>query len=68
MPGRLVGVDSCDPPKTARLETVRKAVDVVVIGTSPIIASWLANHVGLVAVGAYFVLAGAASFVLSLGS
>lgn len=46
--------------------TIATAVEIIGIATSPVIASYLANDFGLVAVGAYFALAGIASFVISL--
>ncbi|MCV7135928.1 hypothetical protein H7J06_23430 [Mycobacterium hodleri] len=46
--------------------TIGTAVEIVGIATSPVIASYLANDFGLVAVGGYFVLAGLVSFVISL--
>ena len=50
----------------AAVPTIGTAVEIVCIATSPVIASWLANHYGLVVVGLYFVLAAIVSFLVSL--
>ncbi|MCV7423018.1 hypothetical protein H7K45_20915 [Mycobacterium yunnanensis] len=61
-------MDTCEPPKTPLRKRICTTVEIVAIGTSPVVASWLANHVGLVAVGGFFVLAGVLSYVVSLAS
>jgi hypothetical protein len=57
-------------PRRSRLgdaaPTVGAAIEIVGIATSPVIASWLADDYGLVAVGLYFILAAVVSFAISL--
>jgi len=54
------------PLLAAALPMVGHGVEIAVIATSPVIASWLANQFGLAVVGLYFVIAALVSYAASL--